>query len=52
MCMSEGEKKNVLKEALFGHFKPYCISLTEFSYFLNRRIFFSRILLMKFYIDV
>lgn len=45
MCMSKGGKK-LLKEALFGHFKLYCISLTAFSYFLNKRIF-SRILLMK-----
>lgn len=52
MCVWVRGKKNLLKEALFGHFKLYCISLTEFSYFLNRRIFFSRILLMKFYIDV
>lgn len=37
--MSEGGG-NLLKEALFGHFKLYCISLTVFSYFLNGRIFF------------
>lgn len=39
VCMSEGEKKNLLKEALFGHFKLYCISLS-FHTFLIEEFFF------------
>lgn len=54
MCVRARRKKNLLKEALFGQFKLYCISLTVFSYFLKSVFFFffSRILLMKFQIDV
>lgn len=40
MCVSDEEKKkNLLKEALFGPFKLYCISLNVFSYFF-KSVFF------------
>lgn len=45
VCMTGGKKKSI--KALFGHFKLYCISLNAFLSFLNKRFFFSKVLLVK-----
>lgn len=46
MCVYDWGKKKSIK-ALFGHFKLYCISVNAFLSFLNKRFFFSKVLLVK-----